>query len=243
MQAAEERHWWYAGLHDLVVRRIRLEAVRVGKPLDILDSGCGTGQLCKLLQPFGSVTGCDIHPMAIEATAQRGVLNVHCKDVTCDDLGMDQYDVITSMDVLCHRAVMSEGSALRNLYHALRKGGLLLVQVPAFRLLRGRHDQAVHNQRRYRRKELVRLLDEAGFRTEAVTYRLLPCFLPAFLWRRLKRTPVRSENGRLPVSDLVQSVPGWLNQRLAAYVRCENRFLASGGSLCIGTSVFAAARK
>lgn len=243
MRALEERYWWYAGLHDLVIRWARREAAGAGKPLQILDCGCGTGQLCTLLQPFGPVTGCDIHPLALEATAQRGITNVHRWDVMSDHWGVEQYDLITCMDVLSHRAVTDDRAALGNLYRALRKGGLLLIQVPAFRLLRGDHDLAVHNQHRYRRGELVCRLGEAGFQVEVATYRLFPLFLPAMLWRGLNRLSVSYEKTGLPPSDLVRSVPAWLNHLLTVCVLAENRFLIAGVTLFLGTSVFAAARK
>ena len=238
MRAAEERHWWYAGLHDLVVRWVRREAARVGKPLDILDSGCGTGQLCTLLQAFGTITGCDNHPLALAAATQRGIVRVVRHDLVADNLGTERYDVITCMDVLYHRAITDERAALGNLHRALRKGGLFLIQVPAFNLLRGAHDVAVHTRRRYRRRELVRLLRETGFQVKLASYRLFPLFLPAMLWRRLTRA-----DGGPPQSDLVRSFPPWMAQLLIGYIKAENRCLSVGVSLPLGTSVFAAARK
>ena len=53
----------------------------------------------------------------------------------------------------------------------LRPGGLLLVRVPALKMLWGAHDEAVHSRHRYTRGEVRRLLEGAGLRGAcALTY-------------------------------------------------------------------------
>jgi len=243
MRAAEEHHWWYVGLHHLLINLVRREAAKFRRPLDILDAGCGTGRLCELLQPFGNVTGCDIHPLALEAAAQRGIRCVLRRDLVSDDLGSEQYDLITCVDVLYHRAVNDEQAALRNLHRALRKRGLLILHLPAFELLRGAHDLAVHTRRRFRRNEVVALLCDAGFSVEFASYRLLACFLPALLWRALTRVFVPQTNNGLPRSDVAPSASPRIHRLLTGYVKAENRFLSIPIPLPAGTSVFALARK
>jgi len=243
MRAAEEHHWWYVGLHHLLINLVRREAAKFRRPLDILDAGCGTGRLCELLQPFGNVTGCDIHPLALEAAAQRGIRCVLRRDLVSDDLGSEQYDLITCVDVLYHRAVNDEQAALRNLHRALRKRGLLILHLPAFELLRGAHDLAVHTRHRFRRDETIRLLQSAGFTVQFASYRLFACFLPALLWRTFTRLVAPDRCDGTPRSDLALSSSPRTNQWLARYVKAENRFLAIPIPLPIGTSVFALARK
>lgn len=244
MLAAEDTHWWYVGLHDLVIQTIRREAARQGRPLDILDAGCGTGRLCKLMEPFGKVTGCDLHPLALEAASKRGISRLRRVDLTVDDLGGETYDLIICMDVLYHRAVPDELAVLQNLRRALKGNGLLILHVPAFECLRGAHDVAVHTRRRYRRDEVVGLLHSAGFVVKRVSYRLPLCFLPVLLWRCLSRVFARRRNrDGVPVSDLVAPVPVWINQLLAACVKAENRLLCAGSRFPVGTSVIALARK
>ncbi len=239
MFAAEDAHWWYAGLHDLVLRLARTEAARLGRPLTILDAGCGTGRLCQLLQPLGEVTGGDIHPPALDLAARRGIANLRHCDIADPALGVEQFDLITTMDVLYHRRVEDEAAALRNLHRALRVGGLLLLQVPAFDCLRGSHDLAVHGRRRYRPGEVARLLTRAGFTVEGVTCRLAAFFVPMLVWRlcsRIQRAAPR-------VSDTAHPLPATFNRWLLALVQCENRALSAGMRFRLGTSVFAIARR
>lgn len=243
MRAAEDRHWWYVGLHDLVVRVARREANRLGVPLAILDAGCGTGRLCELLQPFGAVAGCDMHPLALEAASKRVSGRIVRCDLMADDVGHECYDLITCMDVLYHRAVADEAAVLRNLRRGLKQGGLLVVQVAAFESLRGAHDVAVHTRRRYRPGEVARMLEDAGFKMEFTSCRLMAWFLPALVWRCFtRRFPSHTADGKSP-SDVASAVPVWLDHLLAACVRFENRLLCAGVRFPLGTSVFAMARK
>jgi SAM-dependent methyltransferase len=240
MREAEEQHWWYAGLHDLVIRWTQREAARLPHPLDILDAGCGTGRLAQLLQPFGNVAACDRHPLALAATTRRGVQRVFPCDLMTAALEAETYDVITCMDVLYHRAVTATSTVLQNLQRALKPGGLLLVQVPAFECLRGAHDVAVHTRRRFRRRELAHLLHSAGLQLEFSSYRLPLCFVPALLWRQASRHRLAREPDG---SDIARPCPAGLNHWLLRLLQRENRLLLAGWRLPFGTSLFASARK
>ena len=237
MSAAEDGHWWYRGLHDLVLWLARGEKDRLNRPLAMLDAGCGTGRLGQLLAPLGEVTGCDVHPLALEAATRRGLTRVLRRDLARDDLGREEFDLITTMDVLYHSLVSDERQALQRLYRALRPGGLLLVQVPAFECLRGSHDLAVHTRRRYRRDEVVRLLASAGFTVEWATCRLAPFFPLFLLWRLGSRR--RAKAG----SDVAHLPAPFINRLLFRILKIENSLITFGIHFPLGTSVFAAARK
>lgn len=241
LREAEDTHWWFAGLHDLVTRTVAREAARAGRPLRMLEAGCGTGRLAALLREFGDIEACDLHPRAIEAAVRRGFGPVRRCDLSADDLGTDRYDLVTCIDVLYHRAVRDEVAALANLRRALRPGGLLLLQLPAFECLRGAHDLAVHTRRRYRRGEVARLLRVAGFVVDTATYRLFALFLPALVWRRVSSRGARPAG--TPASDVTRLAPGALNGLMARAAQWENRLIAAGWSFPLGTSVFAMARK
>lgn len=243
MLVAEESHWWYAALHDLVLRFARLEAHRLGRPLSMLDAGCGTGRLCQLLSPLGEITGCDIHPLAVEFTARRGIRHVLKRDLAVEKVGDAQFDLITMMDVLYHRRVTSELATLRALHQALRPGGALLLQVPAFEVLRGSHDVAVHTRRRYRRSQVARMLAGAGFRVEMATYRLWALAPPLLAWRLCSRAMVPSSSTTPMASDVAHLPPHFLNALLLRGIRAENRLIVRGVRFPFGTSVFVLARK
>ena len=123
MFRVEDRHWWYVGLHELILATIVGEK---RQPLAILDAGCGTGRLCQLLQPFGLVAGCDGSPEALELSRSRGLERLFHADLNKTDLGENRYDVITSIDVLYHQALANEEQIIGRFFRALKPGGLFL---------------------------------------------------------------------------------------------------------------------
>ncbi len=243
MWAAEDNHWWYVGLHDLIVAIVREETRLQGRPIEIFDVGCGTGRLCQLLSLLGNVTACDLHPAAVRATAERGITRVFAADIGREELGHECFDVITAIDVLYHRSVADESLALAHLHQALRPGGKLILQVAAFELLRGSHDVAVHTRRRYRLPEMIQLLQSAGFDVTMATYRLAILLPPTLLWRLSSRLFLKGSTNQHVRSDLAASLGTPLNRILALGVKFENRLLMSGLRLPFGTSVFVVARK
>ena len=112
------------------------------------------------------------------------------------------------------------------------------MNVPAFDFLRGSHDAAVDQVRRYTRAQLANLLEHAGFAKTRLSYwnmSLLPAIAVA---RWASRAKAREADVR---SDLA---PVWppLNALLSGLVRSELAF-SRRIALPFGTSLFAVARK
>ena len=90
-------------------------------------------------------------------------------------------------------------SAIRELHRVLRSGGLLLLNVLAFRFLHSAHDEAVMTARRFRKKEVRSMLVENGFTIRRLTYWTTLLFPLAVLARTLRRF----ENGpRFPTARI-----------------------------------------
>ncbi len=238
MYAAEEHHWWYRGLHDLVVRSVAAEHRHKG-PLSILDAGCGTGRLCQLLAPYGTVSGCDVSDLALEFCRKRGLDHVFQADLNDAELGEERYDVITSLDVLYHTAVTDEARVLDSFRRALRPGGLLVLNLVAFEFLRSTHDIAVHTRRRYTRPALAEMLRRSGFTVESATYRHCLLFPPVAAYRLVRRALHRAAPEET-ASDVSLPAP-LVNGLLWRLCLLENR-IVQHCPLPFGTSVFAVAR-
>jgi SAM-dependent methyltransferase len=237
MFEAEETQWWYAGMRAIGLAVLEPPLARLGNGhrLDILDAGCGTGLNLRHLGERGRALGVDLSPEALRFCRRRGVQAARASLLALP-FPDGVFDCVTSFDVLYHTWVTDDRAATRELARVLRPGGLLLLRVPALRLLRGAHDQAVHGRHRYRGGEVRGLLSEAGLAVERLTY-CNTLLLPLVAARRtLDRLTGRSG------SD-VAFLPAPLEWAFRHALLAEAALLRRGVGLPIGASVVALARK
>jgi SAM-dependent methyltransferase len=237
MYRVENRHWWYRGM-ETITRAVLDRWVRPTRGLKILDAGCGTGAaMTTYLADYGTVTGFDIHPLALEFCRKRNIQRLACASVLDLPFACAKFDLVTSFDVLYERAVPSDLLALREFSRVLVSGGHLLLRLPAYDWLRGHHDKLVHTSRRYTAKLVARLFTESGLEVKHLSYANTFLF-PLALLKRLgeKIFPPKQET-----SDLTLNT-GPLNGFLKHILAGEAPFVAGRG-LPFGLSVIAVGRK
>ncbi len=209
-----------------------------GNGLRILDAGCGTGAaMTTYLAEYGSVTGCDISPLALSFSLQRGADRLLQASVLHLPFPARTFDLVASFDVLYHAAVTDDASAIRELARVLAPGGRLLLRLPAYDWLRGSHDRVIHTARRYTVSRVKRLLAAGGLTVELVSYANTVLFPIALI----KRVSERMFPCKTLQSDLLLD-PGSLNNLLAWLLACEAP-LVKRGLLPYGLSVFAVGRQ
>lgn len=244
MARVEANHWWYVSLHHLVIDEI--DRVRqVGKALSMLerwemaDAGCGTGGLYQAIRQRTDgidYIGFDLEARALEHSRRRGARKLVRASVNELPLAPASVDAIVSLDVLCVQGV-DVARALNRCYEALRPGGMLVLNLPAFAVLRGRHDVAVSLTRRFRRRDVETMLAEAGFQAERITYWNAVMFIPLAVWRWSSRLAGRDG----AESDLTLAL-GWIDPWMKQVIRVEAA-VARLVRLPFGSSVFAVARR
>jgi len=235
MRSVEDHYWWYVGLHSLVaqVARARLAAQAV-----ILDAGCGTGGMLKVLHttmPQARLSGVDASPEAVELANQRGLCPVQLARIEALPFAAGAFDAVICLDVLYMRGV-DERAAVEEFRRVLQPGGPLILNLPAFEFLRGEHDLAVAGERRYTKARVAALLE--GFQIETLTYWNATLFPFVALVRALSRF---RDAQHAPRSDL-KPLPSLVNGALAWLIRAEFA-VARRCPLPFGSSVFAVARK
>jgi SAM-dependent methyltransferase len=142
------------------------------------------------------------------------------------------FDAVLAMDVISAVGVEDDLRAACELRRVMQPGGTLIAQVAAYEWLRSGHDIGAGTARRYTAHQFEQLLREGGFSSIRVTYRVSTLFLPAMLWRLLRRRSAKSD---------VAPVPSMLNCLFAKAMAVEHP-LALRARIPFGLSVFAVAK-
>jgi 2-polyprenyl-3-methyl-5-hydroxy-6-metoxy-1,4-benzoquinol methylase len=239
MFSVEDKHWWYVGLHDLVTTLVKQSFPP--KKLKILYAGCGTGGLISILSNLGhTVDGIDYSEDAVGFCKERGLNQVIKADINDWIPKPGYYDLIVSMDVLCHKWVLDEIKVLESMARGLNEGGLVMLNYPAFPVLARHHDKVVMIRERYTKRTLQGYLFAAGLVPVLLSYRLPHAFLFLLLLRTYEES---KRNATASKSDIAEIPPGFINEILIGVNRLENRMIAGGIPIPMGSSLFAVAKR
>ncbi|MBY0396020.1 MAG: class I SAM-dependent methyltransferase [Thermoleophilia bacterium] len=240
MYRIEDDHWWYVGLRDLLVGPLREAAGGDGPGPAILDAGCGTGRTLADLADRRAF-GLEFAAEAFRFLRSRGVDRVARGSVCRLPFADGAFDAVVSADVLCCVGAPGDLEALREFRRVLRPGGVLLLNLPAYPWLMGRHDAAVHTKRRYTRPVLRALLESAGLTVRACSYRNTLLFPVAAAVRLAQRLAPAGRGG--PARSDLSRPSGPVNRLLTLPLLLENRLVRAGAVLPFGLSVYARATR
>jgi len=165
----ERSHFWFRGREALIEQ---LLLTRVAPPAEIVDLGCGTGRIAELLSQKGFRTlGVDLHPAP--QCVQANIEQLPLEENSCD--------LALLLDVLEH---VDDQAALQEACRIVRPGGWVILTVPAHAWLWSQRDEAAGHRRRYSRKMVQHLLQNASLEIEQIGY--FQCLLfPLFILSRL----------------------------------------------------------
>lgn len=186
MYEVERTHWWYQGMRRNT-KALLHRYLAPGRTYMVLDAGCGTGGTTIDLAEFGTVTGIDYSTDALDFARTRGLTRLIRASIESLPFPDDTFDLVTCFDVLYHRNVRDERSALVEFRRVLRPGGIALVRDPAFDWLRGAHDIGIHTERRFTTKQMSGRFRDAGFEVLYATYGNVALFPLALAKRAVDR--------------------------------------------------------
>jgi ubiquinone/menaquinone biosynthesis C-methylase UbiE len=231
----EEKHWLYMGLRHLLISRVR-QYFKNGNKISILDAGCGTGYNLKCLEKYGASTGVDINNNALAYCRKRGINRISRASVSELPFREESFDLVISADVLYHRAVQDDLTAIKEIYRVLKKGGVLMVNLPAHNYLKRPHDERVHTRQRYSRDELSQKLMKNKFKIIKISYR------NALSYPVLLLSNLINKSFPLPIDTGLSLMPKPVNFIMYSYLKVENAFLRIM-NFPFGVSIFCLARK
>ena len=236
---SEQRFWWYRGM-NLILFRMLDEIAASQKFNRVLEGGCGTGYLAKLLtERYGwRMFPVDLGWEGLEFARSLDVTRLTQANIAQLPFPDASFEAVLSMDVIVHFPLGGEGDAMRELVRVLTPGGLLAVRVSALDLLRSRHSEFAHERQRFTRGRLIDLATQCGIRVERCTYAntlLMPVALAKFrFWEPL--TMAQPASGVTPVAP-------WLDRILYSALESEAAWLGSGHSFPVGQSLILIGRK
>jgi SAM-dependent methyltransferase len=159
--------------------------LRAGVRGDVLEIGCGIGNLSRLIVDDLTAGGVGELSRAVFTDADADALAVlraelrpaagppliatwDLRDPPPPEIAARRFDTIVAVNVVEH--LPDDLAAVRALAALLRPGGTLLVYVPACPAAFGALDQGLGHHRRYTRASLQRLLAGAGLACERPRY-------------------------------------------------------------------------
>lgn len=184
MERVQDEQWWFKARRKILVDRIVREAPPRAK---ILDIGSGTGANLVHMQnslPDAHIIGLDSNKICRDACEKKGFKII---SGTADHLEFsdDAFDLVTMLDVMEHLEYPED--SLKEIRRVIRPGGKIILTVPALQMLWGAHDEISHHYRRYERSEVIRLLEENGFRVNYISYYNFFLFPLAFAVRMMEK--------------------------------------------------------
>jgi SAM-dependent methyltransferase len=244
LAAVEDRHFWFRARNRLIFELSRRISSQLKPGHLVLEVGCGTGNVLQALRkacPQGKVVGLDLWFDGLSHAQRRSDGFLVQGDVRNCPFGK-QFELIGMFDVLEH--VPEDVETLSALRRLLRTGGKLLLTVPAHKYLWSYYDEAAFHCRRYSAEELRRKLTAAGFEVEFMSQYMTSIWPLIWVFRKMSGLSRRrdSGSGRVLAAKEFRVVP-IVNGILAFLLSLEARWLASGHTMPIGTSLIVIARR
>jgi SAM-dependent methyltransferase len=195
---------------------------------DILEVGCGIGNLTGLLLQTGKVIASDMNPELLQRVGKKFGSHPNLNGIVLWDIQQEipvetplSIDTIFCSNVLEH--VKDDGAVLLRFYRLLPQGGRLVLLVPALKILYNTFDRELGHLRRYAKKELVEKLEQNHFNICSLNYfnffGILGWFVSGTLLRRglLPAGQVRMFNQLVPLMTQIERwVPPPVGQSLIA---------------------------
>lgn len=234
----ESSYWWHTGMIAIMDQML---GPTLSENSRLLDIGCGTGAKMQTLARRCEVWGIDMHPRAIELCRRRGLGNVGIGDAAALPFEDESFSHAISCDVI--QNLDDDSAGVREAFRILQPGGYYYVGEQAYPILRSQHDISQGSVRRYTRKRLRSLMDDAGFEIQKLTNAntiLFPLIAAARLASRAKHPPSKivPEDSR---SDL-RELPKVLNSALRSILELEKQILRKT-NLPFGLTIITLARK
>jgi 2-polyprenyl-3-methyl-5-hydroxy-6-metoxy-1,4-benzoquinol methylase len=200
---AEEKNFWFTVRNKIIGNTITRYLPLKSR---ILEVGCGTGYVSRYLRETGYRIECaDLFLKALQFCKARHAGDLYYQYNLSDQIFIEEFDGICAFDVLEH--IDDDLSVLKNLYAALKPGGILILTVPADQRLWSAMDRYAEHKRRYSRQELREKVEGNGFKVIKLSY-FMTLLYPFIFFSRKFLSRFKSpdeENAKIQINNEVMS--------------------------------------
>lgn len=233
MNSLQNEHWWYVSRRRIISRMI--SKLNLRQNASILEVGCGTGGNLEMLMQHGKVKGVEKNTTALEIARQDAGSSIF-QNVEIESgalpynlpFGAETFDLICLFDVLEH--IEADFDALVALKDRLNDEGRIVLTVPAYQFLFGKHDRTLHHKRRYTKSTLLKIHQKGGLHIDYMNhfnFLLAPLIIFIRLYQKCFSTRGNSE----------AAMPNRLLNFLLKKIMCLESFLVTSIILPFGISI------
>ena len=237
----EDNSWWFQYRSKIILSMMDRYFTKNSFTLDI---GAGNGYTSVCAARSGYMMGI-IEPSisACRHAKMRGLSPILCGTVTEDSILDNTIDQALMLDCLEH--IEDDNSMLQMLGKKIRRGGILLITVPAFMSLWSSEDDSAGHFRRYTCTELEKIVTAAGFNVLQSSYFMSFLYIPILLVRvwmerlgLIKKSFERSneEQGRISQRQFIAHGK-LINSVLNGLEFMEQRWLEKKRKIGFGSSI------
>ena len=197
-------------------------------PAKVLEVGCGAGNVSSFLAQKGyAVTGCEFYTEAINM-AWPDFLKVQgdASNLPFED---NSFDIVGIFDAIEH--FQDDITPLKEAVRVTKRGGIIVLTVPARKELWSSFDEMSRHKRRYTKKVLKSIFLDMNLSPLSIEDMFMSLYLPM----KYTRNKDRGKNDPFSINPLVNT----LLKGLFDVERFTSKYL----SLPIGTSLIAVAQK
>lgn len=163
----EAGNFWFCSRNRLILWAIKRYFPNASNFFEI---GCGTGFVLSAIEktfPHIALYGSDIYPEGLIFAKQR-LRKVSLSPMDAREIFFEnKFDLIGAFDILEH--IKEDSLVLSQMHKALYEKGGLILTVPQHNFLWSRFDEASCHLLRYNRNELIKKVEQAGFKVVKVT--------------------------------------------------------------------------
>lgn len=190
----ESNYWWFTARTDIFTKLYKYYAKKGVIPENprILNLGCGTGIQTEIFLKYGNVVSLDFSEDALNFCKIRNLSGLVRADAEKMPFEDNSFDIILCFDILEH--LNSDTDALSEMRRVLKKGGIALISIPAFKFLWSSFDEVNWHKRRYRKREIKAKILGSGMKDMSVSYFNFFLFPLAALRRLYEKIFKRKEN-------------------------------------------------